>query len=105
MPKPEITIESVHASYIENADFEEACDVAKARAFITAIRRMISFAQTSSNQSSSMSFDLAALQRERQRAEAFIATAANSGGENGEASPGEFNCFGFVGYERLGQFR
>lgn len=88
-----ITIQSVQQDYLENSDFEEACSVAKARAFVTAIRRMISFAQSSSNESSSMSFDLAALQRERQRAEAFIAL-------NDETS--DLNCYGFAGYERGG---
>lgn len=89
-----ITIESVQQAYLENADYDVDCDVAKAKAFVVAIRRMISFAQSSSNQSSSMSFDLAALQNERQIAEAFINANDTSN------RSGEFACYGFSGYER-----
>ena len=96
-------IQKIHDAYIENADFEEACSVEKARAFITAARRLMVFAQSSANQSSSMSFDYGAIRAERQRAEAFLAAnnASGSGARtNGGANPGELNCFGFNGYER-----
>lgn len=92
-----ITIESVHRAYLENADYDEVGSIEKAKKFVTAVRRMMSFAQSSANQSSSLSFDLATLQRERQQAEAYIAVNDDS---IGGSVNGGMNCFGFEGYQR-----
>lgn len=93
------SLQEVHAAYLANADYDLVDSVAdgvtKAKAFVVAVRRLISFAQSSANQSSSMSFDMRLLTDERKRAEAFIAV-----NDTGNVSSGGMNCFSFEGYGR-----
>lgn len=98
--------ESARQAYNDNADYDIACSPAKAQAFIVAIRRLIGYAQSASNQSSSMSFDLAALQNQQRTAEAWLAANGSTGAGSGSGiGGGEFNCLGFAGYERGGYQR
>lgn len=109
MANDPLSIESVHRAYLENADYDIVCDVDKAKAFAVAVRRMIGFAQSSSNESSSMSFDLSLLQGQLNTALAWVRandTSDVSVGINGQVDDGETRCFGFGGFERFnGGFR
>ena len=99
----EHTLQTVHQSYLDNADYDIVCSVAKANLYIIAIRRLIIFAESSSNQSSSLSFNLSLLVAEKAQAEAWVAANDNgAGGSNvsGSVGGGDLNCIGFAGYER-----
>lgn len=99
----EHTLQTVHQSYLDNADYDLVCSVAKANLYILAIRRLIIFAESSSNQSSSLSFNLSLLVAEKAQAEAWVAANDNgAGGSNvsGNVGGGDLNCIGFAGYER-----
>lgn len=106
MSKGGITIESVHQAYLESADYDITCDLGKARTFIVAVRRMMSFAQSSANQSSSMSFDLGLLKSQLDTAIGWLNANDTSGpsgagtGSSGIVSDDETRCFGFGGFER-----
>lgn len=73
------TLESVEASLLDYADFEEVGSVSRAKSFLTAALRFQALAPDSeSNQSSSMSIGKQWLSDETKRARAYIAANATS---------------------------
>lgn len=77
------TIESVEQTLLDNADFEENASVAKAKAFVSAAKRwLILSPESSSNQSSSMSWSKQIVVDLMRRAEAFVVAndTSNTGG-------------------------
>jgi hypothetical protein len=79
-----LSIDDVLDAYIENADYQEQASVAKARKLVTAATRYLAMApQSQSDQGSSLTISVDAIQAEKRRAESFIkqnaaATSANS---------------------------
>lgn len=73
------TLSQVEDALIDNADYEEAGSVTKAKAFVTAAIRWQALAsQSASNQSSSMSLDKSWVEAEKARARQFIAANETS---------------------------
>ena len=111
MPKDDLALQSVHREYVECADYDIVCDVERARRFAVATRRLIGFAASSSNEASSMTFDLGLLQGQLNAALAYIRANDTSGqpittNPDGTVDDGETRCFGFGGYQRqFGGFR
>lgn len=72
------TFDEVADAYLDNADFEEAGSVAKARAFVTAcVRLLLLLPVSASDQGSAQSFDQKEIQANKQRAQAYIAANAS----------------------------
>jgi hypothetical protein len=64
-------------AYLDNADFEEAGSLAKAKAFVTAcVRLAILLPSSASDQGSAQSFSTADIQSAKERAQTFIAANA-----------------------------
>lgn len=67
------TIESVESDLLNYSDFEEVASVSRAKSFVTAANRWFILApQSSSNQSSSLTFDTEAVKELRRRAQDYI---------------------------------
>lgn len=76
-----VTYETAVDAYLDNADYEAAGSVAKARAFVTAcVQLAMLLPASSSSGGSSMSFDMNELRANKERAQAFV--SANSGGSS-----------------------
>jgi hypothetical protein len=72
------TFDEVADAYLDNADFEEAGSVAKAKAFVTAcVRLLVLLPASASDQGSAQSFDQKEIQANKQRAQAYIAANAS----------------------------
>jgi len=72
------TIDTVEQALLDNADYDTTGSVTKARLFVTAARQwLILSPQSSSNQSSSMSWDTATISSMLEAANNFI--SVNSG--------------------------
>lgn len=73
------TLETVEADLLEYADFEQVASVSRAKLFITAASRWLILApQSSSNQSSSLTFDTDAVKELRRRAQDYVTTQATT---------------------------
>lgn len=78
------TIESIEADLLEYADYESVRSVPRAKLFVTAANRwLILSPQSSSNQSSSLTFDTGAVQAMLARAQRFVAANETSNGTTG----------------------
>ena len=86
MAKGKWTIEQIECQISDLADFEEVCDPARARAIVTWINRWFLHPESSSNEGSSMSFNFAAVERIKERAEAFADANQNNGSQTGGVS-------------------
>jgi hypothetical protein len=72
-----ITYEQALDAALENADFEAAQSVAKAKAFITACNQLdFLIPDSASDQGSSQAFNAATRDRLRQRAQSFVGSSA-----------------------------
>lgn len=81
MATPDIA--TVEQTLLDNADYDVTSSVTKARAFVTAARQwLILSPQSSSNQSSSMSWDTATIRDMMAGANSFIAINAASSVRN-----------------------
>jgi hypothetical protein len=73
------TIASVEQTILENADWHESGSVSKAKAFATAIDRLLFLSpEASSDQGTSMSLGRQAWEKRRDAALAFIAACASN---------------------------
>jgi hypothetical protein len=81
MATPDIA--TIEQALLDNADYDVTSSVTKARLFVTAARRwLILSPQSSSNQSSSMSWDTATISDMMAAATSFIAINAGSSVRN-----------------------
>lgn len=65
----------------DNADFEEARSLAKAKAFVTAAKRFLIIApQSASDQGSSQTFSVAQIENMMRDAQAFVASSSSPNG-------------------------
>ncbi|MFM7009572.1 MAG: hypothetical protein ACKO0Z_09635 [Betaproteobacteria bacterium] len=85
-----MTLADIQADVLEYADFEEVASVSRAKLFITAAKRwLILCAESSSNQSSSLSIGKQYVSDMLKRAQAFVAqNTTGSGGQVRFLGPG-----------------
>lgn len=68
------TYDQAADAYLDNADFEEASSLTKAKAFVTAcIRLMVLLPSSASHSSTAQSFDMGQIAAAKDRALAYIA--------------------------------
>ena len=73
------TLETVEAQLLDYSDFEEVGSVSRAQSLVTAANRWLILApQSSSNQSSSLTFDTDAVKELRRRAQQYASANATT---------------------------
>lgn len=77
------TLDEVIDDLLDNADFEEAASLTKAKAFVTAAKRYLILAPaSSSDQGSSLSINASQVHEMLRRAQSYVAVAGGSSGSS-----------------------
>lgn len=86
----EQVFEDAFQAYLDNSSWEETANVAMAKAFVTACRKLLAFPTVHSNNSTSTQFDRKTVENELLRARQFIASSSN-GPANGMGGSRQFS--------------
>lgn len=88
------TFEEAHEAYLDNADYAEAGSVSKARAFVTACRRLkVLLPRVSAENGSRSEFDPQQLQNELAAAQSFVDSNPDESDRTGSVALADLRSF------------